>query len=524
MEPLLSAIVGDMVSRALTMVINRYMQPRGAEHKLQRLQRLLLRIDAMVEEAEGRHITNQAMLRQLEMLRQGMYRGHYMLNSFRCRGNATAGSGGGGGGDDDEVSGGRRRGDISRLGSARRHIHFLSRFRSSTESPEDTALDSESVKRLDKMLEGIEAMIGDMGEFAVFLKGYPRICRQPYSVHLFLDKVMFGRQIEKEKIINFLLQPAAATSDGDHGVLPIVGSTRVGKSTLVEHVCLDDRVRSHFASIVLFTGDDLCTGNIATLRGSRVIKHQDDLNAPSPGRSLAVIELTGDIDVETWRSLYSSARSKMGHGSKIIITSRSEKIAALGTTHALRLKPLAQEAYWCLFKALAFGGANPDDQPKLASLAMEIAALLNCSFIGANVVGSLMRDNLNVHFWLRLLQSLRDFTSKHLLVFGEHPNDLMDKGRRVCMWRMSRSQIDVVICGVYQRSSSSTSEHDIPKLTSKDVLAASVPDQGSFKALVWRSNIPPYHMYLVDCVSQKVGCTSKKRPRHTRVHYNRIHF
>jgi len=33
-----------------------------AEHGIQWLQRVLLRVDAMVEEAEGQHITNQAML------------------------------------------------------------------------------------------------------------------------------------------------------------------------------------------------------------------------------------------------------------------------------------------------------------------------------------------------------------------------------------------------------------------------------------------------------------------------------
>lgn len=74
MEPLLSAIVGDLVTRALSMMVKRYVQYKGAEEKLEKLQRLkglLLRIDAAIEEAEGRHITNQAMLQQLQMLRQG---------------------------------------------------------------------------------------------------------------------------------------------------------------------------------------------------------------------------------------------------------------------------------------------------------------------------------------------------------------------------------------------------------------------------------------------------------------------
>uniref|UniRef100_A0A8R7TWT6 Disease resistance N-terminal domain-containing protein n=1 Tax=Triticum urartu TaxID=4572 RepID=A0A8R7TWT6_TRIUA len=76
METLLSAIVGDLVSRALSMVTQRYLQSQGAEEeKLQRLRAVLLRIHATVEEAEGRHITNQAMLQQLQMLRRGRLQG-----------------------------------------------------------------------------------------------------------------------------------------------------------------------------------------------------------------------------------------------------------------------------------------------------------------------------------------------------------------------------------------------------------------------------------------------------------------
>ena len=77
METIVSAVTSDLLSRALSVVIQRCKRPKAeeAEHKLQRLQRVLLRADAMVKEAEGRHIGNQAMLRQLEMLRQAMYRG-----------------------------------------------------------------------------------------------------------------------------------------------------------------------------------------------------------------------------------------------------------------------------------------------------------------------------------------------------------------------------------------------------------------------------------------------------------------
>ncbi|CAN6180023.1 unnamed protein product [Urochloa humidicola] len=145
MNSLLSAIASDLLSRALSMVIERYMRSKGeqTEHKLQRLQRVLLRIDSTVEEAEGRHITNQTMLRQLDMLRQGMYGGHYMLDTFRYRGH-------GHGGGDKEVSGSRNVA-LSRLSSAKRLLSFpiSSRIKENLQNP---VLDPESLKNLEKML------------------------------------------------------------------------------------------------------------------------------------------------------------------------------------------------------------------------------------------------------------------------------------------------------------------------------------------------------------------------------------
>ncbi|TVU35282.1 hypothetical protein EJB05_17166, partial [Eragrostis curvula] len=494
----------NLINAALSMVIQRYSNPKPeeAEHKLQRLERVLLRIDAMVEEAEGRHITSQAMLRQLELLRHGMYGGHYMLDAFRCRDR----------GGDNEVSDGRAVVLRPRFRAAKRLL--MSPVNDYEDNLQNTMLDADRVKKLEKVLHGLETLMADMQEFVILLGGYPRICRQPYSTYLILDKVMFGRQMEMETVRNFLLRPDAA-GDGNPGVLPIVGTARVGKSTLVEHVCLDDRVRGHFRFIVFFSSNDLGAGSMHALRESGVIKHQD-LSAASQGKSLAVIELTGDMEEETWRRLYSSAACSMGHGSKIIVTSRSENIVALGTTQALRLKPLPQEAFWYFFKTLAFGSASPHDEPKLKSIGMEIAMLLNRQIIRANIVASLLRTNLNARFWHRALQCLRDYTNKHLCTYGEHPSVLLSKRQPVYLWSMVRNQTEVVICNVYQKPSP---YHGVPKLRVQEFITERVIDHGNFDMVMWRSSVPPYNAYVVSCVAELTRCSkaNKKRPRHARV-------
>ncbi|KAK1699444.1 hypothetical protein QYE76_016141 [Lolium multiflorum] len=96
-----ASMLGDIVSRAISVVVQKCREQTTAneettiEDNLQRLHQLLLRISAVIEEAEGRCITNQGMIRQVSMMIKQMFRGYYLLDSFKCRNNKT---------DDEEVS------------------------------------------------------------------------------------------------------------------------------------------------------------------------------------------------------------------------------------------------------------------------------------------------------------------------------------------------------------------------------------------------------------------------------------
>lgn len=69
-------------------------------------------------------------------------------------------------------------------------------------------------------------------------------------------------------------------------MLPIVAPPKIGKSTLVENICYDDRVHNHFSSIIL------CNGYPTAPGGSRIMKKQTH---GSYGRSLFIVELADDV-------------------------------------------------------------------------------------------------------------------------------------------------------------------------------------------------------------------------------------
>lgn len=102
----------------------------------------------------------------------------------------------------------------------------------------------------------------------------------------------------------------------------------------------------------------------------------------------------------------------MARGSKIVITSRHEKITNFGTTQALRLRPLPCEAYWYFFKVRVFGSTDPEEHAKLASIAMEISNEMKGSFLYANVIGVLLRTNFNSQFWRGVLTWMREHMQK----------------------------------------------------------------------------------------------------------------
>ncbi|CAL4947701.1 unnamed protein product [Urochloa decumbens] len=495
MEALVTAVLGDLISRSISFAIDKCYRGRrdapAIEDNLQRLRRVLLRIRITVEEAERRRVTNWAMLRQLQLMREGLYRGYYVLNAYNAK-------------DDPEVSCHDRRSPfaLSQFNPAKRvRVCTLSSMASTKMSLLASGTGREAEAELQEVLVGLERMASDMKELVVFLGSYPLLSREPYSGHLWLQNRMFGREAEQERIISFLLEPEPPGSR-NLGVLPVIGRARVGKSTLVEHVCFDERVRKHFSSIVFLSEADMGDGKVSPhhLGGKGIIKHRD---LDSAGKSLVVIDLVGGVDDSTLRRIMLSTLrgACTAHVSKIVVTSRSKKIASFGTTEALQLKRLPREAFWYFFKTIAFGSMDAEDHPELTSVCMELAGQLNRSFIAANLIGSLLRANPCSLFWRKVLTRLKDFTRLHFLLFGEHPSDLIAKDRPAYLWRLaSKNDTSLKVCRFYQACSAR--EHDLPKITVNDVQIGSASPQGKFEVLAWRSQIAPYYSYVFSCEVQ----------------------
>ncbi|KAF8676440.1 hypothetical protein HU200_046990 [Digitaria exilis] len=224
-----------------------------------------------------------AMLQQLKMLRDEMHRGYYVLDRLRYLDHEEAGK-------------------VNDLRSR-------SVARSTTSNPGKRfppyASSRQGKRELKVTLDSVQNMVTDIFDFVAFLKNFRPMFRQPYSMYLILEKCMFGRQAEMEQTIRFLLQ-REPPGEYNFGVLPVIGQGKVGKSTLVEHVCYDARVRNHFSQIVLFSATKSIEEKLGTLKEvGGIIKRKSDNH--NDGEVLIIVELDGDVEEGAWRRLFSTS-------------------------------------------------------------------------------------------------------------------------------------------------------------------------------------------------------------------------
>lgn len=482
MEIILPVVLGELVTRSMSLFRKRYSNP-PAGILGDSLERILLRAQVIIDEADGRQITNRGMLRQLSMLRDAVYRGSYVLDIFRCSAHQ----------EDDA-----KENQVMPRSWALSKFNFAKRLRLPSDANKQT------LQELERVLDSLRTMILDVSELVVFLTTYPRLHRQPYSTHLLLGRCMFGRQMEVELVINFLLQTQACSGSilGRCDVLPIVGPGGVGKSTLVAHVCDDERVRHHFSQIVFLRHGSCWDKEIAASRNECTVRDEHNV------RLLVVVEVVEDIQEDLLDMLCSLCRQCTRTGSKIIITSRSDKIRKLGTTQALTLKHLPEEAFWYYFKVITFGGTNPDMHPKLAYLAMEIARVHNGSIFAANITACLLRANFDILYWRKVLAFMRGYVEKHFSMFGKHPCDMLEGNIPTYIQRMATTTEDIFVNDQYQTCSS---QEEVPKMTIQDVMFGGLKPHGTFKVLAWKSQIPPYYCYIYTCKIREVQTRVIKR-------------
>lgn len=414
-EVVVNAAASDIAGRIFSYVTDNFLRPspsRGREAHRRRLELLLGSIASAVEEAQGRDITkNLNLLAQLQLLNDAMYRGRFALefDDDIDKQSATIV------GDEDVaedstpvIATGKRKLALRAPFNAAKCARLILR------GGDVAATD----KRLASVTEELLALTHDyLRDFILLVQGYPRRNKVPWPVTttLFIDQCVFGRHMETERVVAFLVHRPTPPA-GLLSALAVVGPRQVGKTTLVKHVVADERVREHFAArIKWFSMFDVLRsggwshqtksddGGPEYLAGFRRILEEEERTGV--GRCLLLFEDAHFVDEQAWAALMATA--KLDEGSKVIFTSGNTNLGRiLRTVELVVLRPLSEEEYWYYFKAFVFGGTDPLDYPQIAAIGRVISRDPRRTFLDTRVLSPLLRANLNARFWRKLLAAI----------------------------------------------------------------------------------------------------------------------
>ncbi|KAL2326155.1 hypothetical protein Fmac_025213 [Flemingia macrophylla] len=283
---------------------------------------------------------------------------------------------------------------------------------------------TQRVKDIGKRLEALNV---DRGIFKLTNRNLEERVVKYRETHSFIcEEDVIGREKEKNHLLELLLSTDVDIKE-NVSVVSIVGIGGLGKTALAQLLYNDKAIDFHFElKMWVCVSDDFDVKTIAkkileSKTNDEMDRVQQELRKKIEGRRyLLVLDDIWNEDREHWLKLMTLLMDG-AKGSKIIITTRSEKVAKIsGSSSPFLLKGLDEEQAWKLFTKLAFENGKEPHNQKLASIGKDI--LKKCSGVPLAIrsVGSLMYSMETENDWL-------NFKDKDLVKIYEEGGDTILK-------------------------------------------------------------------------------------------------
>ncbi|XP_047967186.1 putative disease resistance protein RGA3 [Salvia hispanica] len=238
-----------------------------------------------------------------------------------------------------------------------------------------------------------------------------------------LDPIFIGRDEDLPKLVDILTQKPPVEEKRVFSSLALVGMGGMGKTTLTRKVFNHERVKARFGSLIWVhvsqTFDAISLFNKilykVTKKASDGVENSDDILEKTQKALKARVESRDDIleklqealkgktyllvlddvwndDVSKWEGFINSVlgvTSTKGNG--IIVTTRSENVASIvNPFHIHHLNGLSDEDCWSIIKVKTFD-ENGEVPSRLEMIGRKIAKRCQGMPLAANVVGGVLR-------------------------------------------------------------------------------------------------------------------------------------
>ncbi|XP_022770119.1 putative disease resistance RPP13-like protein 1 isoform X2 [Durio zibethinus] len=393
-ENLLSSLIGMLSEELATPMLLEFARKEQVRAHLKKWETILFKIQAVLEDAEERQFTDRVVKIWLDELKDLAYDIEDVLDDF-----ATV---------------------AMRQKFKEESQTIISKIRKYASSLFDhftfNYKMASKIKEITARLQDIVQQKDDLGLIERIEGSRDRVLRRTPSTSLVNESLVFGRDREKDLIVNQLLKDESC--DGGISVIPIVGMAGLGKTTLAQLVYNDARVDSFFElrAWVCVSGEFDVVRVMKTLLESITSRASDvnDLNELqvraktklSKKRFLIVLDDVWNENYNDWMLLRGPFEVGSAE-SKIIVTTRHQRVASImGTVSAYHLEELSDDQCLSLFTQHALGSTNFDNHPNLEVIGEAIVKRCKGLPLAVKTLAGLLRCKIDYREWEDILNSM----------------------------------------------------------------------------------------------------------------------
>ncbi|KAM3738939.1 hypothetical protein ACB098_09G167500 [Castanea mollissima] len=391
MTELVYSIASNVIDKIGTYAFQEICSAGGISEDMKKLERTMSTIQAVLLDAEEKQVTNPGLIVWLRQLKDVFHDATDVLDEFECEalrrqvvktyGNTW-----------DQVRDSISYSSLNLLGFGRKMSHKIKGIRESLEELEkDRALFNLQVRSEDQNI----------------------VHREREMTHSFVpDSDVIGRVVDKQKIIDLLMHPG---NNSDVSVIFIVGIGGLGKTTLAQWVYNDERIATNFdLRIWVCVSEDFSVLKLAKeILKSAGVESSENMSMDLVQASLRstlkekiffiVLDDVWNEDRDKWIGLKNLLKG--GQGSKILVTTRSQKVAsnmAPGPIHVLQGLP--DKDCLSLFIRCAFNEGEHEQFPKLVEIGKQVVEKCKGVPLAVKTLGSLLHSKTEERGWI----SIRD--------------------------------------------------------------------------------------------------------------------